>query len=381
MKKEDVIALARELIAFNTVNPPGNEGGVAKFVGSLLSGNGFEVEYVPFEENRLHVIAEKGCSGKYPPVVFTGHFDTVPLGARDWSVDPFGGEVKEGKLYGRGSSDMKGGLAAMVVAAILAFEEGTPDAGVRLVFTSGEELGCQGAKHLVSTHKNLGNASGIIVGEPTANIPAIGHKGGLYLNLTASGVTAHSSMPHLGDNAIYKVARAITKIENFDFGVEKDTLLGFPTINVGKVFGGMNINSVPDHAGFTIDARTTTKVDHQELLARLEKELGDDVSIEKLVDLHAVSSNENGLFVQMGYSACGISIGDEGFPRSLPYLTDGSVLQSAYNGVPTIILGPGQPEMAHQTDEFCNTAKIEEAVEIYKNIILKNGGINDNNIS
>jgi succinyl-diaminopimelate desuccinylase len=364
-------------LAFNTVNPPGNEGEAAMFIGGLLSSNGFQVEYVPFEENRLHVIAEKGCSDDIPPIVFTGHFDTVPLGAKEWSVGPFEGEVNDGKLYGRGSSDMKGGLAAMVVAAIRAFEEGVPQQGVRFIFTSGEELGCQGAKHLVETYGEFGRARGIIVGEPTANVPAIGHKGGLYLNLTTSGVTAHSSMPHLGDNAIYKVARAISKIENFDFAVEKDPLLGFPTINVGKVFGGMNINSVPDHAGFTVDARTTTKIGHQVLLEKIQTELGEEVSIETLVDLQAVSSNENDPFVQMVYSVCGISNGTEGFPKSLPYLTDGSVLQLAYGGAPTIILGPGQPEMAHQTDEFCYTAKLEQAVEIYTNIILKRGVDND----
>jgi succinyl-diaminopimelate desuccinylase len=353
------------------VNPPGNESDAAKFIGALLFENGFTVEYIPFEANRLHVVAEKGCSLDSLPVVFTGHFDTIPLGAREWSVDPFGGEVKNGKLYGRGSSDMKGGVAAMVVAAIQVAEKDFPECGVRLIFTSGEELGCQGAKHLVETYGKLGKAKGIIVGEPTANIPAIGHKGGLYLNLTTSGITAHSSMPHLGDNAIYKSARAISKIEKFEFEVENDLLLGFPTVNVGVVQGGMNINSVPDHAAFTIDARTTTKVDHQLLLEKFKNILGSEVSIETLVDLTAVSSNENDPFVKMVYSVCGISIGQKGFPKSLPYLTDGSVLQPAYGGVPTVILGPGQPEMAHQTDEFCYTDKIEKAVEIYKNIILK----------
>lgn len=368
---DDIISLTRKLIAFNTVNPPGNEYGVGKFVGSLLAENGFKVEYVPFEENRIHVIAEKGCSMEIPPVVFTGHFDTVPLGAREWTVDPFGGEVKDGKLYGRGSSDMKGGVAAMVIAAIQAFKNESPQGGIRLIFTSDEELGCRGARDLVSTYKRLGRASGIIVGEPTANIPGIGHKGGLYLNLTAFGTTAHSSMPHLGDNAIYKVARAISKVEQFDFGVKRDHLLGFPTINVGQVFGGLNINSVPDSAGFTIDARTTTKTDHRKLLHQLKKELGDEIAIETLVDLPAVSSDENDSFVQMVYEACGISRGAEGFPKSLPYLTDGSVLQKVYGGVPTIILGPGQAEMAHQTDEFCYIEKLQEAVKIYKNIILK----------
>jgi succinyl-diaminopimelate desuccinylase len=79
----------------------------------------------------------------------------------------------------------------------------------------------------------------------------------------------------------------------------------------------------------------------------------------------------------MVYSVCGINSDTEGFPKSMPYLTDGSVLQPAYGGVPTVILGPGQPEMAHQTDEYCYVAKIEQAVEIYKNIILKGGLIND----
>ncbi len=370
----DVISFARKLISFNTINPPGNEAGAARFVGRFLAENGFAVEYIPYEKKRLHVVAEKGISDETPPVVFTGHFDTVPLGAREWSVHPFDGEVKDGKLYGRGSSDMKGGLAAMVIAAVLSFEKRTPEGGVRLVLTAGEELGCHGAKQLVETAKSLGRARGIIVGEPTSNLPAIGHKGGLYLNLTTSGKTAHSSMPHLGDNAIYKAARAILKMEKFDFEADEDPLLGWPTINVGKVFGGLNLNSVPDSAGFTIDARTTAKVDHQKLLSKLKTVLGDEVSLETLVDLKAVTSNENDPFVQTVYAACGISGATPGFPKALPYLTDGSVLQPAYGGVPTVILGPGEPEMAHQTDEFCFISKMEEAVTIYKNIILNGGG-------
>lgn len=370
MFTKDVISLTRKLISFDTINPPGYENRIAVFLGKLLAENGFEVRYIPFEDNRSHVIAEKGCSEDMPAIVFTGHLDTVPLGAKEWTLDPFTGIVQDGKIFGRGSSDMKSGLAAMVVALISASEYRSKKAGIRLILTSGEELGCQGAKSLVSNYFALGNARGIIVGEPTSNIPAIGHKGGLYLNLTTEGVTAHSSMPHLGVNAIYKAARAISKIEKFDFNVEKDPLLGFPTINVGEVYGGMNINSVPDHAGFTIDVRTTTKIDHQILLRRLQKELGEEVSIKVIADLLAVASKENDPFVQMVYSACGAASADEGFPKTLPYLTDASVLQPFYGGIPTIILGPGQPEMAHQTDEFCYIEKLEQAVEIYKNIIL-----------
>jgi succinyl-diaminopimelate desuccinylase len=374
---EDVILLTQTLLSFNTVNPEGNEQDIALFCGNLLSDNGFAVNYDNLTKTRLTLIAEKGLTDDRPPIVLTGHFDTVPLGAKQWSEDPFSGTIKDGKIFGRGSSDMKGGLAAMMVASIQAFKEAGPFGGVRLIFTAGEEPGCIGAQHLAKSQYALGRASAIIVGEPTSNIPAIGHKGALYLKVSASGKTAHSSMPELGDNAIYKAARAITKIENFKFRAERDKLHGFPTINVGLINGGKNLNSVPDHAGFTIDIRSTDKLKHSEILERLNRELGDEVTIEKLVDLPAVSTSEISSFVQVVYAVCGIDSKKTTIPKSLPYMTDGAVLQQMYGGVPTVILGPGQPEMAHQTDEFCYISKLEEAVKIYKNIILKHGGINE----
>jgi succinyl-diaminopimelate desuccinylase len=368
-----IIDLTKKLIQLDSVNPPGNEAPAAHLIGNILAENGFKVDYINFGENRLHLVAEKGCLYNSPAVVFTGHFDTVPLGAKAWTVDPFGGEVTGGKIFGRGSSDMKGGIAAMTLAAIAAFQQGNNPCGIRLVFTAGEETGCQGAKHLVETYDSLGKATGIVVGEPTSNIPAIAHKGGLYLKVSTSGKTAHSSMPHLGINAIYKAARAILKAEEFEFQDSEDSLLGFSTLNVGRMNGGINLNSVPDYAEFTIDARTTSRVNHQNLLDRLKRELGKDVSIEVLVDLPAVSSSESSTFVQQIYSACGIEAGTGGFPKSLPYLTDGAVLQPAYGDAPTVILGPGQPEMAHQTDEYCFIENLDRAVEIYKKIIKAGG--------
>lgn len=372
MSLPEAIHLTRRLISINTINPPGNEALAARVVGNLLSVNGFHVDYVGYGENRQHLVAWKGLSPGASPVVLTGHFDTVPLGAVPWTTGPFDGEIRDGRIYGRGSSDMKGGLSAMVTAAIRAFDLGTPEGGVMLLLTAGEETGCQGAKHLTENYCFPAKASGIIVGEPTANVPATGHKGGLYLRLTTAGITAHSSMPHLGDNAIYKAARAILKAERFRFYEKNDPLLGLPTLNVGKMEGGINLNSVPDHAEFTIDMRTTSRSNHARLLDRLVKILGSEVTIEKLVDLQAVSSDEADPFVQMVYAACGIQPGTAGFPKSLPYLTDGAVLQPAFKGVPTLILGPGLPQMAHQTDEYCLTDDILRAVEIYTDIILNN---------
>jgi succinyl-diaminopimelate desuccinylase len=366
----DVISLTRELLSFNNINPPGNEAQIARHVGVLLEKNGFSTEYYAFGENRLHLIAEKGLSPTQPPIVLSGHFDTVPLGASAWSVDPFTGIIKDNKIWGRGSSDMKGGVAAMICAAIDSFKESSPAGGIRLIFTAGEESGCQGIQQLVNEMKNPGQASALIIGEPTANLPAVGHKGALYLNAVTRGVTAHSSMPELGINAIYKAAASILKVMNFRFEAEKDELLGYPTINVGKIAGGQNINSVPDHAEFTIDIRSTTKIVHDEVLKRLKNELDSDTKFDKLVDLHPVATNENDPFVMLVYNICGIEKSSGGYPKALPYVTDGSVLQKMYR-VPAVILGPGQPEMAHQTDEFCYLNKLEQSVDIYKKIILK----------
>jgi len=323
--------LTEELLSFNTINPPGNEMEVAQFVGKLLLENGFEVSYHEYEENRLRLVAEKGIFGEVSPLVFSGHFDTV--------------------------------------AAIEATRTTTPTGGIRMIFTSGEELGCQGINQLVKSSNELGKARAVFVGEPTANHPAIGHKGALYLNASTKGKTAHSSMPELGDNAIYKAARAVLRIEKFRFHADNDLLLGLPSINVGKFRGGMNINSVPDHAEFTIDIRSTTMTPHQSLLERLKRKLGDEVVLETLVDLNPVSNSESDPFIQMVYEVCGIDGKGTSGPKSLPYLTDGSVLQAYYGGVPTIILGPGEPALAHQTDEYCSIKKIKQSVAIYKSVI------------
>jgi len=365
----DVISLTKTFLSFNTINPPGNEEALSKYVGQILADNGFQVVYYTYEENRIHLVAEKGVDRGSAPLVFSGHFDTVPLGEKPWTRDPFSGTIDGDRIYGRGSSDMKGGLAAMTVAAIEATRASTPAGGIRLIFSSGEEMGCHGISQLVSSGNDLGKARAVIVGEPTSNHSAIAHKGAIYIRATCKGKTAHSSMPELGDNAIYKAAKAIGKIEDFRLQADEDPLLGLPTINVGKMQGGMNINSVPDHAEFSIDIRTTPRTSHKKLLEELKQELGEEIVLETLVDLQAVSNSESDPFIQRVYEICAAY--GEASPglKSLPYLTDGSVLQAYYGGIPTLILGPGEPGMAHQTDEYCSISKLEEAVDIYKKII------------
>jgi len=367
----DVISLTRELISFNTVNPPGNEEEIAMFTGRILSDNGFNVEYIPYGENRLHLIAEKGITDERSPIILSGHFDTVPPGNIPWSSDPFRGEIRGKKVTGLGSSDMKGALAAMIIASVEVSVNDTPECGIRLIFTADEEPGCIGVKHLINSIKKPRKAAAIIVGEPTANRPAIGHKGAIYLNIQFAGKTAHSSMPERGINAIYKAAGALLRISELKFDTEKDPLLGYPTINVGRISGGKNINSVPDHAEFTIDIRTTTKTDHPKILKKIREVIGKEAVIEQLVDIEAAFTAEDDPFVHHVYNVCEINGKSREFPLALPYLTDGAVLQKFYNNAPTVILGPGQPDMAHKTDEYCYIDELKKSVIIYKNIIQK----------
>jgi succinyl-diaminopimelate desuccinylase len=114
-------------------------------------------------------------------------------------------------------------------------------------------------------------------------------------------------------------------------------------------------------------------IDHKKILDKTTLEFGSGTRLETLVDLKPVSNDETHPFIQLVYDVCGVSKTDIGYPKTLPYLTDGSVLQRVFNMAPTIVLGPGQPEMAHQTDEFCYIQKLEQSVDIYKDIILKWG--------
>jgi succinyl-diaminopimelate desuccinylase len=164
--------LTRDLVRFDTINPPGNETDAAYAVGKLLEAAGFRVAYHSFASHRDSLIADLESSDNGKPLCFTGHLDTVPLGAAAWTKDPFTGETNGGKLYGRGTSDMKAGIAAMVLAAIDVAKR-PRKRGLKLVLTAAEETGCEGAAFLAKTGV-LGQAAAMVVGEPSSNRPFIG---------------------------------------------------------------------------------------------------------------------------------------------------------------------------------------------------------------
>lgn len=358
----DPIALTCDLIRFETINPPGNETPCAEHIGGILERAGFRIAYYPTrgEASRANLIARIG-GGQSKPLCLSGHTDVVPLGAAPWSVAPFAAEIAGGKIYGRGASDMKGGVAAIVAAAVdlAPHLEGTP--GLVLVITAAEETGCEGANFLTGLDGVLGEAGALLVAEPTANRPLNGHKGVLRVEGRATGVTAHGSMPEQGDNAVYKAARVVGRLERLDLAEGRSLKGGLPTLNVGWFHGGMNINSIPDEAKFGLDIRMVPGLTDTEVMATLAKVGGTDVSFTQFTSFAPVYTEPSDPWIAQVRDVMAGITGERHAPAIASYFTDAEALVRGHGHPPAVILGPGEPGMAHQTDEFCAIARIQEA--------------------
>jgi succinyl-diaminopimelate desuccinylase len=367
----DARALTRELLAFNTINPPGMERACAKHLGALLERAGFRVAYHEFAEARTSLIAHIGLADGKPPICFTGHIDIVPLGNARWTRDPFAGESDGDKLYGRGSTDMKSGIAAFIVAACELAPELARGPGLVLVITAGEEIGCEGAKYLAD-HKLLERAGAIVVAEPTANYPYVGHKGLAWFEVETTGVTAHGSMPEVGDNAIVKMAQVIGDLGHFRFPVESHAVMGKPTLNVGTIHGGLNTNSVPDRATITLDTRTVPGIDHVHLCDSLQALVAPrGARVRRIVETPPLYTEPANEWVQQVFDLCAPYLEGRPTPKTITFSTDGADLKRGFGGPPAVILGPGEPRLAHQTDEWCSIGRIGQSVELFRALMQR----------
>lgn len=372
MTRVDPVALTQALVRANTVNPPGHEDLCTTQLADLLSAAGFDCSTVEFSPRRSSLIARIGGRAGRLPLCFTGHVDVVPLGAAPWRHDPFGAQVVDGRLYGRGSSDMKSGVAAFSAAAIGLADHLRDSVGLTLIITAGEETGCEGAFHLVGSAEGralVGTAGALVVGEPTGNAPLVGHKGAFWLSASVVGTTAHGSMPERGDNAVYKMARAALALEAFRFDTTEHPLMGAPTLNVGTAHGGLNINSVPDAAELGIDIRSVAGQDHRHVLQCLCRMLGPQVRLRTLLDVASVYTEPSDPWMQRVLALCQARSGQAAQARTVSYFTDAAALRGPLGQPPTVILGPGEAAMAHQTDEYCRVDNIIEATAVYEDLI------------
>lgn len=365
VEEESVVRLLQRVIQIESTNPPGNELDLARWLGDYFAQAGVRAEVLPYEGKRANLVARLPGSGGRPALIFSAHLDTVPAGEVPWKFPPFSGTLHEGKIYGRGAADMKGGLAAMAEAAVILARSGYPRRGDLIVaFTYDETFGLRGARRLVEEGW-LRGAGAVLVSEPSTLDVFIAEKGALWLRCRARGKTAHTSMPHLGENAIFAMARFLHKLEErFHLGTARHPLLGEPTFTVGTIRGGVAINVVPDSCEAQVDIRLLPGQDHRQVVRQVEELAGDGVEVEVLDWKEPVESDPGAEIVRLSLQAVEEVTGQPRAPQGVAYYTDGTVIAHGL-GIPMVIIGPADTGMTHQPNEYVEVARLVQAVKIY----------------
>jgi succinyl-diaminopimelate desuccinylase len=363
------ISLTQKLVQTNTVNPPGNELDAIHIITPLLQDAGFSLKEYEYGPNRSSLVAHKGRPD-VPSIILSGHLDTVPFGSQPWTQPPLSGTVVDGKIYGRGSADMKGGVAVIVAAAVH-FATRIKDVPITLVLSSDEEIGCGGVAQLLNDQV-LPEARCILVAEPTGNEPCLGHKGVFWLKILFHGKTAHAAFPDLGENALVKAAKAVVALNNSFLSGNPHPVMGECTLVTSRCHSGDNYNSIPDLAEVGIDIRSTVNLSNATILKRIKEllaPLSPDIKI--LFDLPPLWTDPEEANVKEIFNACNVVRRQQHSPRIVTFYTDGGLLGPGLGNIPVIILGPGESGMAHKVDEYVRIADLHEAVDIYLEILSR----------
>lgn len=379
INQKELVALLGDLVAIPSVNPQFGEGtnekGIAEFIQGLFQQWKIPCDLQPVLEDRPNVIGKIEGTEPERCLLFEAHTDVVST--KGMTIAPFKPETRGGLLYGRGSCDTKGGLAAMLYAmkCLVALGE-RPRSNIQFVGAMDEEYLFRGVSHLV---KSGVRADGAVVAEPTSLQITIAHKGCLRWRILTYGRAAHSSTAHLGINAITKMARVIEAIEDKlvpGYKEKPHPLVGPATVNVGVIQGGTQVNTVPDQCAIEIDRRiipgeeiATVWQEYKALLAELKADDPefDAVMEEAFLEDYPLETHEDERIVQVAREASQAVLGNAKV-GAVPYGSDASKLSRA--GIPTIVLGPGCISQAHTADEFVSIDEVCQAAEIYLRMML-----------
>lgn len=369
----DVTALLQELIRIPSVNPdndPGvesqGEGDLAGFLAGWLEARGAAVELEEIRPGRPNLIARFAPLDGRPRILLGPHLDTV--GVAGMVVEPFGGELRDGKVWGRGASDTKGPMAAMLWA-LVENRDLLADLPVAVDFVAfmGEESGQWGSKDFAKRHGP--DYDFAVVGEPTSLDVVHVTKGSLWATLRASGRAAHSSMPERGENAVLKLIRALDLLERELSPVlagYRHPQLGGSTMNIGIIRGGTRPNIVPDMAEAEIDIRITPALAAAGgAIALLERMIGQLELPVTMVRAHENPPMETAVDHPMVRRL--LTSGPEVHPTTAPWFSDAAHLASA--GVPAVCIGPGSIEQAHTADEFIEQSALVEGARYFSRFI------------
>ncbi len=378
---QEAIEFLQSLISYNTVNPPGNEKGLAELIHRRFETLNFDTYMEDLGEGRANVIGSFIGNGE-KHLVFSGHLDTVPVGEVPWDADPFEGKIIDDKLFGRGTSDMKSGLAAMILAMEYLSKAGIHLGGtVTFVGTAGEEVNAIGAKKVVESG-SIKSATAMVVGEPSNNQIYYAHKGALWLKIEFIGKAAHGSMPHEGKSAILAANQFINEFLHYRVPGESNSDLGNATVNIGSIHGGTSTNMVAESCVLTIDIRTVVGQDHNQIVNDIQvivdkvcKGRKLDFKINILNDLPAVATAKSDPFIVQSITTANELFDGNHEPKTVNYYTDASIYVQHLK-VPILLYGPGEPEMAHKVNEYVKLDKYFDAIKFYIALAINYLGTN-----
>jgi succinyl-diaminopimelate desuccinylase len=367
-EQEELVRLLQRLIQFPTPDPPGREIEMARFLHDTLQAWGLDSQLDEFVPGRANVIARLRGDGSGPGLVFSAHLDTMTIGTQPWDIPPFEGESHGGRVYGRGASDMKSGMAAMMLAARRATLWGVPLKGdLILAFAAGESSNCIGAKRIVATN-GLHGAGAIVVSEPTSLRVLVAETGTWWVKATATGTAGHASGSARGQgegaNAILKIIDLAQKVRDVHFDAPKHLLLGLPTLSVGLISGGTAVNQTPDHAELSMDIRFLPGMEIDDMLATLQAVAGPDIQFETIDWKPPLEIAINHPLVELTLAACQWRLGQASTPGGVAYYSDAVVYAPALN-LPRVIIGPGELGLSGQRNEYVHVEKLIAAAEIY----------------
>jgi len=378
IREGDLIKLTQSMVRIPSVNPPGDEEDLAEFLVQKLKSYGFLSKLVDVKSKRPNVLATLSGKKMGKTILINGHMDVVPVGDLSaWMFDPFSGTLHQGRIYGRGSVDMKGGLAAAIIAAkTFADVYGEDFAGsIIIAGVVDEEDAGIGSKKLVQNVK----ADMAIVAEASDHSIYRAHKGVLWFEITTRGKALHSSRVRSGnfENAIYKMSRVVNTLEDYLAVLEKkeNSLVGNPTINVSIIRGGTKTNIVPDSCTITVDRRLLPNEDPKVALEEIRKLLVSKTKFKNLefrVTLAREGSviKEDEPIVKLTRDAVQDVTGKQPKVTGCVATTDMSFLVNQ-GKIPTVVYGPGSLEQAHVANEYVEVDELLKAAKVYATVFEK----------
>ncbi len=384
----DVCTLLQDLIRIPSVNPddsPGTdqtgEADIADYVRDFLEGIGYQVSLETIKPGRPNLIARapsESGQGKRPRILLGPHLDTVGVGGM--TIDPFSGDLLDGKIHGRGSSDTKGPMAAML-QALSNCRDILPTLPYAIDFVGfmGEESSQWGSRQFAKHH--AADYEFALIGEPTSLDIVHVTKGSLWATLNATGKAAHSSQPERGENAILNLTRALQTLNRYlvpKLATFRHPVLGFSTLNIGTISGGSRANIVPDHACAQIDIRTTPSLySHGGALKAVSEFIHEHELPLSIVKPHENPPMEVSVDHPWVKRLTTIFKDSErtttATPVGAPWFSDAAHLTNA--GLPAICIGPGSIDQAHTKDEFIKVEDLKNGEFFFTEFIRSLGSM------